>query len=103
MINGDYVFQLMHEMGIKTLSELSRILDVNYYTLRYGLTKGNMRLDLALSLAEFFKIPISSLLIANKEKSIRCIKWKKKDVEYPISESTNIYYLMFCILSSEVL
>ncbi|MDE5587439.1 MAG: hypothetical protein K2I72_03595, partial [Bacilli bacterium] len=89
--------------GIETLSDLSRALGVNYYTLRYGLNKGNLRLDLAISLSNFFKVPISSLLISEEKQYIRCSEWNEKDIEYPIPDSTNIHYLMFCILNSEVL
>ncbi len=103
MINQSYIFELMKERKIKTLSELSRILGVNYYNLRYGLNKGSLRLNLAVSIADFFKIPVSSLLISKEKQYIKCTQWKQKDINYQISSSGDIHYLMFCILNAEVL
>lgn len=103
MLNQTYLFQLMREHGIDTIAELSRILDVNYFTLRYDLTHNTLRLQLAVLLANFFDIPVSSLLISEQDHYICCVLLHGRSVEYEIVEPQNMFYLMFCILSSELL
>lgn len=103
MLNREYIFQLLKEQEIQTIMELSRVLGVNYFTLRYDLNRGTLRLELAVLLANFLKIPVSSLLINPVDKFIWCVEWNKKDVLYEVSNISDVHYLMFCILSSELL
>ncbi len=103
MLNQAYIFQLMRERKICTIAELSRILGVNYFTLRYGLTHGSLRLELAIQLADFFGVSVSSLLIDEKRCFIRSVLLHGQSTEYEVFEPQNMLYLMFCILSSELL
>ncbi len=101
MLDQEYIFYLLRKKNVETISELSKILGVNYFTLRYQLNAGNLRLDFAFLIANFLQIPVSSLLIFKKNYYIRCIRFLKEDLEYEISSLENVSYLMFCILSSE--
>lgn len=103
MLNQGYIFELLRERNIETLTELSKTLGVNYFTLRYGLNTGNLRLDLAVLIADFLRVPVSSLLLSKKQMYIRLVQWQGKTLDYGIADFGNIYYLMFCILSSEFL
>ena len=101
MIDQEYIFKLLKKRKIETVSELAKVLGVNYHTLRYQLGRNSLRLDLAVKLATFLKIPVSSLLVSKKGVYLRLVEWRKKDFEYELFDFSNPSYLMFCILNSE--
>jgi len=101
MIDQEYIFKLLKKKGVETISELAKVLDVNYYTLRYQLGRDFLRLDLAVELAKFLEIPISSLLFSKKSFYLRLVEWRKADFIYELFDFSNPSYLMFCILNFE--
>lgn len=101
MIDQEYIFKLLKKKKIETVSELAKVLGVNYHTLRYQLSRDSLRLDLAIKLAQFLGISVSSLLLSKTLVYLRLVEWRKKDYEYELFDYQNPSYLMFCILNSE--
>lgn len=101
MIDQEYIFKLLKKKKIETVSELAKVLGVNYHTLRYQLGRDFLRLDLAVDLAKFLEIPVSSLLFSKKLLYLHLVEWRKRDFVYELFDFSNPSYLMFCILNSE--
>ena len=101
MINQEYIFKLLKKRRIETVVELAKVLDVNYHTLRYQLGRDFLRLDLAIELAKFLEIPVSSLLLSRKETYLHLVKWRDGHLKYELFDCENPSYLMFCVLNSE--
>ena len=101
MIDQEYIFQLLKKKKIQTISELSKVLGVNYHTLRYQLDRNSLRLEVAVELAKFLGIPIASLLFSRKVTYLHLVSWKKGHIKYELPDCENSSYIMFCILNSE--
>lgn len=62
MLNACKLYELMNELGIKSIKQLSKETKIAYNTLMYMLSGHDMHVSTMVELSNFFKVPIDYLV-----------------------------------------
>ncbi len=77
MLNVSRLYELMDEIGIKNLKELSRETKIAYNTIIYMTNGHDMHVSTLIELSRFFKVPVDYLI--NTSYGIRVVGLNSED------------------------